>query len=321
MWGGTVAALALAFAFCSASASAADESASRYRVGTRVETFVDDTRSTPPTDGSPALPTRTLRTFYWYPARGDTSDGDRKGARPARGRFPVILFSHGQNAQPTFYRELLRQWAAAGYVVIAPEYPLSVDDAPEEETTTDRFQQPADATFVLDRSLDLPWIARIVDADHVAAIGHSLGGHTTFQLAYGDCCRDPRIDAAIALAGAGYGEGGTVDDTTPPPLLLVHDRNDRAVSHEEALRTFDEFDGPRLLLTVHESLDDLAHLLPYLGGPRPVAELVTAATLDFLARYLGGDDEALHRLCRGPADPRTGRVRSAGTPPPCPSQG
>src|SRR5262245_53151168 len=65
-------------------------------VGVRSFTLVDSTRPTPPHNGLPGLPSRTLPTQVWYPAVGAA------GAEPVPqaplapgGPFPLVLNSHG----------------------------------------------------------------------------------------------------------------------------------------------------------------------------------------------------------------------------------
>ena len=87
--------------------------ASSKSVATTTMTFVDTSRSTPPWDGMPGKPSRTLVTTIWYPARAS-----------GEGPYPLIVFAHGLGASPQEYQQLLTAWAAAGYVVAAPLFPL-----------------------------------------------------------------------------------------------------------------------------------------------------------------------------------------------------
>src|SRR5205807_2141028 len=89
-----------------------------YPVGTSSATFVDTSRSTSPNGSFAGAPSRTLPTQFWFPAASDGSP-DR-----ADGPYPLVLFSHGYDVTPHFYAPLLERWAAAGYVVAAPTYPI-----------------------------------------------------------------------------------------------------------------------------------------------------------------------------------------------------
>ena len=70
----------------------------------------------------------------------------------APGRRPLIVFAHGFDVGPGIYAALLDAWAAHGYVVAAPEFPLTdpaVAGASLDEN--DINNQPADLRFVTER--------------------------------------------------------------------------------------------------------------------------------------------------------------------------
>ena len=177
-------------------------------VGRIEQTFVDDSRPTNANGSFAGAPNRTLHTTIFYPATGKPGDAVTPDATPDRkhGPYPLILYSHGNNSFGAEYEPLLRQWASAGYVVAAPDYPLSNKNAPGGSIVTDLDQQPADARFVIDRMLALSSkrsgkLARAVDAKRIGASGHSLGALTTYRLVYETCCADKRIKAAAPMSG------------------------------------------------------------------------------------------------------------------------
>jgi Platelet-activating factor acetylhydrolase, isoform II len=92
--------------------------------------FVDHTRSIQLPTGQ-TVP-RTLETYVRYPALGPPSGRDLPHARAARaqGPLPLIVFGHGFAVTPTLYASLLGAWAAVGYVVAAPVFPLANANAP-----------------------------------------------------------------------------------------------------------------------------------------------------------------------------------------------
>ncbi len=98
----------------------------RGAVGVRTETYVDPSRPTAAVDGYPGASDRTLPVTVWFPATGDPASPPTADAAPDRrgGPYPLVLFSHGYAVTPDVYEELLARWAAAGYVVAAPTYPL-----------------------------------------------------------------------------------------------------------------------------------------------------------------------------------------------------
>ncbi|MGI8709494.1 MAG: alpha/beta hydrolase family protein, partial [Acidimicrobiales bacterium] len=182
-----------------------------FGVGMASFDFEDPSRQTPANGSAAAHPGRQLVGLVWYPSTGKAPGGDKvpeaaEGAAAHTGRFPLVIFSHGVTGKATFYNQVLRAWASAGYVVVAPDYPLSNLDAPGGPTVSDVGQQPGDASFVLDQFLgdaksakELPAplakVADHIDGDHIAAVGHSLGAITSLGLGYATCCTDDRIDA------------------------------------------------------------------------------------------------------------------------------
>jgi predicted dienelactone hydrolase len=72
--------------------------ASSAPVATTTMSFVDTSRSTPPWNGMPGTPSRTLVTTIWYPARGSGSV-----ATAGRGAYPLIVFAHGLGGSPQGY--------------------------------------------------------------------------------------------------------------------------------------------------------------------------------------------------------------------------
>src|SRR5271165_1938563 len=116
-------------------------------VATTTMTFVDTSRSTPPWDGMPARPSRTMVTTIWYPARPGSATTSHQGP------YPLIAFAHGLGGSPQEYSKLLTAWAAAGYVVAAPLFPLSSSETPGGADAGDIGNQPGDMSFVMGQVL------------------------------------------------------------------------------------------------------------------------------------------------------------------------
>lgn len=226
-----VSAMGLAVVGAPAVGAATDSNA----VATTTLTFVDTSRPTPPWDGKPAEPSRTLVTSVWYPARAAGS-----------GPYPLIVFAHGLGASPQDYQRLLTAWAAAGYVVAAPLFPLSSSETPGGPDGGDIGNQPGDMSFVIDQVLKASAAANgplsgLVDPHEVGAAGHSNGAITTLGLVANSCCRDARIKAAVVMAGTTEGLGhGTYELAKAPPLLVVSDVHDGLVPYADALAVFNQ---------------------------------------------------------------------------------
>jgi len=137
-------------------------------------------------------------------------------ARPDRpGRYPFLIFSHGANASPDRYLAMLRQIAAAGYIVAAPMHMDSEDMQHDEKPGREKIwvsrgedimlglSQPD----VLSKQLATSGVA--IDADRIGAIGHSYGA-LLVQMVGGakaglptPLVRDPQVRAIVAYSPPG----------------------------------------------------------------------------------------------------------------------
>jgi predicted dienelactone hydrolase len=88
----------------------------------------------------------------------------------------VVVFAHGFDAEPETYLPLLDAWAAAGYLVAAPEFPGSAANLPGTPIETDIAEQAQDVSFVISQLLS--GVAGPLDPTRIAVAGHSDGGST-----------------------------------------------------------------------------------------------------------------------------------------------
>ncbi|WP_026631078.1 alpha/beta hydrolase family protein [Dyadobacter alkalitolerans] len=164
------------------------------------------------------------------PVHGRHVDLAIKVSAPASGNnLPVILLSHGHGASNFLssyrgYGPLADFFAAQGFVVIQPTHqnskalalPATLLEAPLFWSS-----RPADMTFILDHLDEIistvPGLTGRVDKAKVAAIGHSLGGHTVAMLAGMEVTdpatgkivnlTEPRIKALVMIGLPGGPEG------------------------------------------------------------------------------------------------------------------
>jgi len=272
-------------------------------VGVQTESFVDHSRSTPADVVAGITPEheRRLPTTIFYPAQGKAAaDGDAvRDARPRSGRYPLVLFAGGAPGSPTDYAPLLQAWAAAGYVVAAPAFPVSSYAGPDDVAYADLPRQSGDLRFVLRRVLALD--ARkagipSVDPKRIAVAGHSLGGQTALSLV-AQCCREARVDVALILSGVTDATDGPALHKLRGPVLFVHARNDRAVPYPPTLDTCGTVEGWKRMLTVEDLRGIRAHIDPYLGNS-DYASVVRPATVAFFDGFLRDDAHARRRLLR-----------------------
>jgi fermentation-respiration switch protein FrsA (DUF1100 family) len=303
--------MAIALSATLAACGGASSGASNFAVDQRAETFTDPGRSTPANGNVPRHQGRTLLTNLYYPATG--------------GPYPLIVFAHGFTGQGTDYHALLSAWAATGYVVAAPDFPLSSHNAAGGPSIADYFNQPGDVSFVITAVSKLsadhhsPLSGR-VDTGHVGVAGHSLGGITILGLATNTCCRDKRVAAAVAMAGDAVGfQGGSYMSAGTPPLLLVHGDHDPTVPYQGSRDAFSSSAPPKFLVTLLGG----DHIGPYFNIAGPAYAAVVRTTVDFFDTYLKGRHNALDRLKTDGQVPGVAREEQvligSGRPPPPPA--
>jgi predicted dienelactone hydrolase len=276
-----------------------------FLVGMLMQTFTDTSRGTAAWGGQPASSSRTLVTTILYPAASSAGSSatptsapvasaapDRSGAP-----YPLIVFSHGLGASPQDYLPLLESWASAGFVVAAPRFPLTSSATPGGPDAGDVVNQPKDVSDVIggvvsDSAASTGTLAGLVAPNEVGVAGHSNGAVTTLGLIANTCCHDPRVKAAVVMAGTTVGiPGGTYDYKDTPPVLLVHGTADQLIPYRSAPIVYDAIPGPKGLLTIaggsHESAAGLVS---------PSSTHIVRATTDFFDAYLRGETSALSRM-------------------------
>lgn len=212
-----------------ASATAAPDPAKfgPYPVGVRTVTFEDTGRRKP--DGSP----RILVTEIWYPAvqsarggAGVTYDvlsyftpeqqaaigtvplletSAMRDATPTRehGKFPLVVFAHGQAAlrwQSTYYTVLL---ASHGYIVVSTDHEggtlYDVVRGQLQNVAVGVETRPADVRYLINRFTRLREedpLFGLVDETRIGVTGHSFGALTSFRVA----AMDDRVKAIVPQA-------------------------------------------------------------------------------------------------------------------------
>ncbi|MFJ7078368.1 alpha/beta hydrolase family protein [Streptomyces sp. NPDC098781] len=137
------------------------------------------------------------------------------GARPAHGRFPMVVLSPGFTFPRATLTGLAEDLAGRGYVVALVDHPYenAGTTLPDGQTLPcaicDRFPEvgPAvvesravDVSFVIDRLTGRhpAWRhARVIDADRIGMSGHSIGGASSA----GTMAADARVRAGVNMDG------------------------------------------------------------------------------------------------------------------------
>ncbi len=269
----------------SASASRAERRQARAALPDVLH-LVDRSRTIRLPDGKRIF--RPVTTYLWYPA-----------AAAGKGPWPLVIFGHGFASTPFGYRRLLRAWAAAGYLVAAPLFPLGNANAPGRPDEDDVVNQPGDMSFVISKLLaasasDNNPLHGLVDPTQIAVAGQSDGAMTAFATAYERPWRDRRVRAAVILSGAELGRRVPLDRHAVP-LLAVQGTADRINEPVYSLRLYRAVARPKFLLLLRGA----GHVGPYtVPGSRLAA--VERVSIAFLDHYLrSGALPAIAQAARG----------------------
>ncbi len=93
-----------------------------FAVGITTLTLVDPSRPTAASGAYAGSPVRTLVTDVYYPS---TTGGRGAPLDPSGGPFPLLVFAHGLGGARTNFAATLTHLASRGYVVVAPDFPLT----------------------------------------------------------------------------------------------------------------------------------------------------------------------------------------------------
>ena len=281
-------------------------SAGPFPVGVTTTVFVDSSR----TDNFTKQP-RTLVTEIWYPATDDArqmptnkySDFIPGGVTPEidamitgkfkisaaevdklfwneahrnaplrQGRFPLVVFSHGNGGsrhQNTFWCDDV---ASHGYIIVSADHtgnagwtiidgkPILFQSGERLNSATDR---PLDVCFLLDQMIRWdtgvdPRFAGRIDTDRAAVAGMSFGSFTAHWAAD----RDSRFKAVVAMSGA----PPTHTNLTVPSLRMLgaEDRTLGVLGNTLIRNNHASHTGPSFLLELkdggHYSFTDMFKL-------------------------------------------------------------
>lgn len=331
-----------------------------YPVGVLTTVFVDRSR----TDNVTKEP-RTLVTEIWYPATDDTRSKPKnkysdfipggvtplietalktgyrlsaaeldkvfwneavRNANVRQGRFPLVVFSHGNGGtrhQNTFWCDYL---ASHGYIVVSADHTgnarmtiingtlITFQPAERANSAKDR---PVDVSFLLDKMIE--WnrggdkrFAGKIDTDRVAISGMSFGSFTSHWASDAD----KRFKAVVAMSGA----PPTHTNLTVPTLRMLgtEDRTLGETGNALIRKNHEIHKGPAFLLEMknggHYSFTDMFKLTKQFGdgigrGKRlkndeevaytpmeATYKIINSYSIAFLGYYLKGEKEYLNFL-------------------------
>lgn len=184
------------------------------------------------------------------------------------GPFPLVLFSHGFGASRLYYSHLLVGIASWGFVVVSADY-LERGLVAEAENKATGGDTTAMDTSVMLASLSSAEAAsadrgsvlhHLVDAHAVAAVGHSAGGGTAF-----DVLRDARVATAV-----GWAPVPPVGAPARKPVVIIGGLDDVALTPAVLGREYRSFPGPTSLVEVgaagHDTFTDICPQIRAGGG-------------------------------------------------------
>ncbi|MDP3768282.1 MAG: hypothetical protein Q8S13_09720, partial [Dehalococcoidia bacterium] len=226
--------VATIFAACGSSGSVAGASSweaaterGTYGVGVTSYDLVDSSRPTAANRDFSGADERPLPIDVWYPSGAAGAEPEVRDA-PLDGAdapYPLIIFAHGLSGTRRQSVSYVQHLASHGYVVAAPDFPLSRLGAPGGPRLGAVLEQPKDVSFVIDSLLEFNaqdghLLEGAIDDEAIGVTGHSLGALTTMLTTFGPS-RDERIDAALPISTPACFLPASLAGDTSVPIMVV----------------------------------------------------------------------------------------------------
>lgn len=258
------------------------ESAVRIQPGTLdtanyTTSFVDDSRPTNANGDYAGDSFRQLNGTVWHPL-------DQTGAP-----YPLVIYSHGFTSTHEGGAYLAQQLASLGYVVAGVDYPLTNFAAPGGPNAKDVVNQPADISFIIDTLIEQSGttghaLESLVDSSRIGATGISLGGLTTTLVSFHPDMRDPRIGAALSIAGPTNIFNKTFFEHAEVPFLMLAGDIDALVPFDSnAQPVIEKVPGAQLVAVAgasHTGFAGPAAPLRWLDNPDAIGCYMVKSNID-----------------------------------------
>jgi predicted dienelactone hydrolase len=107
-------------------------------------------------------------------------------AVPARGQFPLLIFSHGAGSLPELYLWLFEGLAARGFVVAGVAHPGdNYNDRSGTFGDAELVERSRHVAALIDGTAGDALLASSIDVSKIGILGHSAGGYTALLAAGG----------------------------------------------------------------------------------------------------------------------------------------
>ena len=237
-----------------------------YSVGTVSYTLTDESRKESFTEEDD---NRKLTIQFWYP-----TEAIAEGEVVAKGKFPLVVFSHGAFGYRMSNYSTFQELASHGYTVCSIDHTYHAFMTKQEDGKTiignmefiNNAMQAQngvldeDVIYALEqewmdlRTVDMEFVLsyikeraktddsnavfQTIDIEKIGVLGHSLGGATAAQIGR----YDEEVDAVIVIDGTMMGEV-TTNIPYPKPILNMYNED----HYNEALKFQDNY--PNMVAT------------------------------------------------------------------------
>lgn len=229
-----------------------------YGVGVTTITFYDTSRTIESGNSFPEQSSRILVTEIWYPSLIGDVEKPERNAPPylPDAPYPLVVFAHGAMSYRTQSAFLCKHLASHGYVVMAPDFPLSSFKSFLRMSPSDVINQPGDVSFLITETIRQSrekgnLLSNIIDEKEIGITGHSLGGLTSILTGFYDGLKDERVKAVVPISPfACFFTEETFKGKSLPLLFIGGDR-DMFVDFEANLsRIYEYAEPPKYLITL-----------------------------------------------------------------------